>query len=346
METTLVKPSFVWTPSDSLEMALIGEFGKSEGDGAAWTDVTAQRNGTLEEFTTTLNQPGTTDIDWNQVTFELNWDVGPGVLTNIAGWREVNALSTPDVDGIAASIFFVPGDTEQSQYSNELRWAGTLADVWDLTAGVFYLHQEIDYRESRIIAGGVPPFGGTLAIGGRMDTDTFGVFWNNDIRVADIWTLTAGIRYSDEQKDAEIIPAGCIDIATFNCTYLPSDGDWDNWTPKLGVKLDFAENAQAYGYWTKGYRAGGFNFRNARPDIIPPGPTRQEEQNVMEFGIKSELFDNRLRWNLAYFRTDIDDIQRELNLPDAGRDRFAGHGERRRCEDQGRRTRYRRRARQ
>ena len=313
LETTVVRPSFVWTPTNSLELVLIAESGKTEGDAAAWTSVTAQRNGTLPEFTTTLNQPGETDIDWNQLTFELNWEIGPGVLTNITGWREVDAYSTPDVDGIAASVFFVPGDTEQDQFSNELRWAGTLFDdVWDMTAGVYYLTQDIDYKESRIIQGGAV----NLALGGRMESDTYGIFWNNDIRFAESWVATAGIRYSKEDKEAEIITAGCFDIVDFNCTYLPHEGDWDNWTPKLGLQWEFADSAQVYGFWTKGFRAGGFNFRNARPDLIPPGPTRQEEQKMYEVGIKSELFDNRLRLNLAYFHTDIDDIQRELNLPD------------------------------
>ena len=90
--------------------------------------------------------------------------------------------------------------------------------------------------------------------------------------------------------------------------------------PELGGSWQFAENARAYAFWTKGYRAGGFNFRNAKPGDppfgIPPGPTREEEQNSFEIGIKSELFDNQLRLNFAYFHNEIDDIQRELNQGD------------------------------
>ena len=40
--------------------------------------------------------------------------------------------------------------------------------------------------------------------------------------------------------------------------------------------------------YAQGVRSGGFNFRNAKPDVIPPGPTDEELQNSFEVGIKSD----------------------------------------------------------
>ena len=71
-----------------------------------------------------------------------------------------------------------------------------------------------------------------------------------------------------------------------------------------------------YGYWAQGVRSGGFNFRNAKPLVIPPGPTKEETQNTFEVGVKSDWLDNRLRANVAVFVNKIDDIQRELNIGD------------------------------
>lgn len=312
METTVVRPTFVWTPTDTLELTLIGEYGKSEGDGGPWTNVTRQRAGDLKEFTTQSDEMGETDMEWKQGTFELNWDVGRGTITNIAGWRKVEVNSAPDVDGDQLPAFTVPGFTDQDQFSNELRYAATFFDVWDLTTGVYYLDQDISYREARYIQGGAL----LRALGGDMNAKNYGVFWNNDVTVAEVWTLTAGIRYSKEDKETQIITGACDEVITFDCNFADYDGDWDNWTPKLGVSWAFTDSAQAYTYWTKGFRAGGFNFRNAKPDVLPPGPTNQEEQSMWEIGIKSELWDNRVRLNLAYFHNEIEDIQREVNTPD------------------------------
>ena len=125
-----------------------------------------------------------------------------------------------------------------------------------------------------------------------------------------------GIRYTDESKTAQIYTAGCFDVVTFACPTVDLEGDWDNVTPKLGFTQELSDNARVYGFWSKGFRSGGFNFRNARPNIIPPGPTKEEESNTFELGIKSELADGRVRLNFAAFHNEISDIQRELNMGD------------------------------
>mgnify|MGYP000135608624 FL=1 len=323
MDTTLIRPTLVWRPTANQDWNLIIESGKSEGDGATWANVTEQRAGTLDEFSTTSDEIGFTDMTWNQVVLETNIaEVGNGTVTNILGWREVDADSAADIDGTSNPIFAAPGYTDQDQISNELRWAGNFTDNWDATIGLYYFDQDIEYREARYIwlppPLGPPPVGVNLqrALGGDMSADNLGIFWNNDFRLNDAWTLTAGLRYSEESKTARIITGTCSDNTTFNCQFDNLEGDWDNLTPKVGFQWYVAEEAQFYGYWAQSYRSGGFNFRNAKPNLIPPGPTREEESNTWELGFKSELADGRLRLNIAAFQNDITDMQRELNVGD------------------------------
>ena len=316
MDTTLIRSTFVLTPTDESDITFIWENGNSEGDGAAWTSVDLQKAGVIPEFTTLLNDIGFTDIEWNQGTLEVNVDMGRGTLTNILGYREVEANSATDVDGIQVQIFFVPGFTDQDQISNELRWSGLISDSWETTVGLYYFEQDIGYRESRFIQGGALQ----RALGGDMNAKNFGVFWSNDFYLNDSWTLTAGLRYTDEEKTAQIITSvagvGCSDVVTFNCTFDNLAGDWSNVTPKLGVQWAFNDDSQLYGYYSKGFRSGGFNFRNADPAVIPPGPTREEEANTFEVGLKTEFADGRMRLNIAAFYNEIKDTQREINVGD------------------------------
>ena len=326
METTLVRPTLVWTPSDSVDITLILESGKTEGDGAAWANVTEQRAGTLQDFKTTSDEIGFTEIDWYQSTIEVNVDAFGGTFTDILGYREVEADSGADIDGTLFPIFAAPGFTNQDQISNELRWSGRLGENWDTTIGLYYFEQDIEYREGRYIWL-PPPLGPepaginlTVALGGDMQSENWGIFWNNDFYLGDSWVLSAGIRYTDESKDAQIITAPpnnpCRDVVNFDCIFDNLQGDWDNITPKLGAQWNFSESGQVYGFWSKGYRSGGFNFRNARPFVIPPGPTREEENNTYEIGLKADFVDGRVRLNVAAFYNEITDMQRELNLPD------------------------------
>jgi iron complex outermembrane receptor protein len=127
------------------------------------------------------------------------------------------------------------------------------------------------------------------------------------------------VRYTDEKKSAQIISGvggGCPDVVTYNCTFDSLSGDWSNVTPKLGFQWSFSDSAQLYGFWSKGFRSGGFNFRNAKPNVIPPGPTKEEENDTFEIGLKSEFASGRMRLNVAVFQNEIEGMQRELNIGD------------------------------
>lgn len=314
-ETKIVRPTLVWTASDTIDITMNVEHGQSKGDGAIWSNVTLQRAGTLPEFASSADELGFTDMDWTQSMLEFNMaEVGNGTLTNIAGYRRVTADSATDVDGTYFPLFTVPGTNDSTQWSNELRWSGSVRDNWDATFGVYYFTQNIGYREGRYIQAAL-----TRALGGDMDAKNFGAFWNNDFYLTDAFTLSVGVRYTDESKDAQIISGvggGCPDVVTFNCTFDSLSGDWDNVTPKVGFQWAFNENSQLYAFFSKGYRSGGFNFRNAKPNVIPPGPTREEENRTFEIGLKTEFNNGKMRFNVAAFQNEIDDMQRELNIGD------------------------------
>ena len=323
LETKMFRPTFVFTPNDTSDVTLIVEHGKTSGDGGTWTSVTAQRAGVLPDFTTYSDETGYTNIEWTQGTLEVNvGEVGNGVLTNIMGTRRVKANSAADIDGTDLPIFAAPGNTDQKQFSNEFRWAGSFTDNWETTIGLYYFKQDIGYREARYIwlppGLGPPPLGINIqrALGGDMEAKNFGVFWNNDFHMSDSLTVTAGLRYTDESKSGAVITGSCSDNTTFNCAFTPLAGDWDNITPKLGVQWRMSDETQLYAFYTKGFRSGGINFRNAKPNVIPPGPTLEEENNTYEIGMKADMMDGRMRLNIAAFHNTIDDMQRELNLGD------------------------------
>lgn len=315
MTTKLVRPTLVLTPNDTSEITLSVELGESKGDGAVWSSVTLQRAGTLPEYGTSADEVGFTDMHWSQVMLEVNIDnVGNGTLTNIAGYRRVKADSATDVDGTYFPLFTVPGATDQLQWSNEFRWSGSVNDRWETTLGLYYFTQNIGYREGRYIQAAI-----TRALGGDMDAKNFGAFWNNDFQITDSFSMSAGLRYTDESKSAQIISGvggGCADVVTFDCTFDNLSGDWDNITPKIGFQWRLNDNSQVYSFWSKGFRSGGFNFRNAKPNVIPPGPTKEEENTTVEIGIKTEFADGRMRLNAALFHNEIQDMQRELNMGD------------------------------
>jgi iron complex outermembrane receptor protein len=264
-------------------------------------------------------------------TAQLDWDVdfGNGTITNIFGWREYYHDSYGDIDAQPVWLFHASSINDQEQFSNELRYNGIFGQA-NVTAGVYWFDNEINYSENRdllgIATGGVRP-ALTQNGGGILAVESLAAFFSMDYMLNDAWTLNAGIRYTTEDKDAQIatltrnLNNGCVVYAgTCNYDFVDSDS-WDAFSGKLGFTYAFNDDMRMYAHWSRGHRSGGYNLRNTAIDTVNlgPGPFDEETVDSYELGYKSEL-GGRGRLNAAVFYTTIDDMQREVNLADP----FAG----------------------
>lgn len=333
-ETWIVRPSFTFTPSDSVELYVTYEHFDSEGDGPASQNhqtgtgstnifFTADRN----SFDFSINEPGFYTSNADSVTAELKVDVGfgDGVITNVFGWRDTEGATAGDIDATPLFLFHSGSATDQDQWSNEIRYNGTFGRA-DLTAGFYYFTQDLAYTERRFILGGFQNFSG----GGRMDHDVLGVFGQIDYNLSDDLIFTAGGRWTDEEKDVEIANIranGNISALTFGvpgcgvvegtCPVDFADKEsWSNFTPKVGLTWAASDSVNVYGHWTQGVRSGGFNFRNTSTTVFNPGPFDEEKVNAFEIGTKAQTPDGRGTLNAAAYYNDINGMQREINIPD------------------------------
>lgn len=128
----------------------------------------------------------------------------------------------------------------------------------------------------------------------------YAAFGQLDYHVTDALTLTAGGRYSYETKRFTNQPLFYNSSMTYN-------DNWGNFSPKLGVSYQLDPNVLAYFTWSKGFRSGGFNGRAA--SFTSAGPYNAETVSSFEGGLKTELFDKRVRFNLAGFSSTYSNMQ-------------------------------------
>jgi len=317
-ETTLVRGALEWDPTDSLNMILRLDHGESEGDGPA--SQNAGLFGT-DNFDFAIDETGFYDNEWNQVSVEVNWDVdfGEGTITNIAAYRDYESVTLGDIDATPNFLFHAPSVTEQDQFSNELRYAGSFGNTY-LTTGLYYFTQELNYTEQRQL----PFVPVVLTGGGLQDHDTFGVFAQLDIDINDVFTINLGARWTEEEKSADIAtllpqPNGGLNSCSIQtgCTAFDfvDEESWSNLLPKIGFQYKPSPEIQVYGFYAVGFRSGGYNLRNTSPTATP-GPFNEEEQDSFELGVKSDIAGGRVRLNAAVYYNEISDLQREVNEPD------------------------------
>ncbi len=314
----------------------------SDGDGPA-----AQNRGIFERDTFDIaidNRGGYTNETIN-ASLTAEWDIGPGTLTNIFGYRDYSATTDADIDSTPRFLFHSSTETEQDQISNEIRYAVS-TDSFDLTVGGFYFDQSIAYTEVREIPVSLPvPFFG----GGQQDHEVLGLFANGQFYLTDGLSVIGGIRWSQETKDAAVTyvrprpecsvvdgtcptsginPFSPLLAPASNPTLTENNGFTDsirfrNISPKVGLQYEF-NDSQIYGHWTRGFRSGGYNFRitnaNAFEAIAsaPGGSLSFGEEQVdnFEIGGKFETIDSAFTLNVAGYVTKIEDMQREVNQSD------------------------------
>ena len=87
-----------------------------------------------------------------------------------------------------------------------------------------------------------------------------------DYHLTEQWTLTAGLRYTDESKDFD---GGQSYLTTLDRALIDNypeigsfDDDWQETTPKVGVSYQWTPDVMFYGSYSEGFHSGGFFGRN------------------------------------------------------------------------------------
>ena len=303
----------------------------SDGDGPS-----AQNRGLFdrESFDFAIDNPGSYTNETINASLTAEWDIGPGTLTNIFGYRDYDATTDADIDATPNFIFHSNTETAQEQFSNELRYAVS-TDLFDLTVGGFYFDQTLEYTEVRDLPPVTPL---TFFGGGAQDHEVIGLFASGQLYLTDRFSLIGGLRWSQETKDADITfirPRPECSVLDGTCPttganpFVPTEPNgfsdsvrFRNLSPKLGVQYEW-NDSQVYAHWTRGFRSGGFNFRitNAVAFEAVAAATGsrsfgEEEVNNYEIGGKFQTVDGALTLNVAAYYTDISDLQREVNESD------------------------------
>ena len=77
------------------------------------------------------------------------------------------------------------------------------------------------------------------------------------------------------------------------------------------VAYDASDDTNVYASWSRGFKAGGFNL-SANASITGVYEFEPEIATNIELGLKTKLFDNTTRLNVALFKQDLKDFQENI----------------------------------
>ncbi len=246
-------------------------------------------------------KPSNTEVGGHNLT--LTWDLGDVTLKSITAYRDLDSK----IDMNFADAFTQDRRMEQDQFSQELQLVGeACGGCIKYVAGVFYIKEDATESLSSDILGGVIRDYWTLKAKSDSKAIYGQVTWTPAILEERI-DLTLGLRYTEDSREATKTYRRADLTPAYNGMVVNGDRDFDSTNPMVTVAYRFTDNVNGFVKYSTGYRAGGFNAQST-PQYFGGGYD-QEEVKAWEAGVKSELFDNRVRLNLALFRNKYEDLQ-------------------------------------
>jgi iron complex outermembrane receptor protein len=227
-----------------------------------------------------------------------------------------------DWDATPLTLYHTDRPAKWNQQSHELR-LNYSGDRLSYTAGLYYW--DSDYKIDLVSyigffdfffglppgSVGVVPLTQTVA----QTTKSKAAFLEADYQFTDRWTLTLGGRYTKDKKTSAVVDPLTPELAEHGGPGDPFRKSWDEFTPKAGLRYQVSDNLMLYGLYSKGFRAGGFNGRPGGGQYEAAAtPYDPETVDNYELGMKSQLLNDRLRFNVSVFQMDYKDKQEEQSV--------------------------------
>jgi iron complex outermembrane receptor protein len=249
------------------------------------------------------------DTEMKGAALTANWTLNDAwSLKSVTAYRESETFTNIDFDTLPNIIADVNAEYEDDQTSQEFQ-ATYLSDKLQGVIGLYYFDGT---------AGGTVrnnffnlQFGTT---NGFVDTTQFSLYGEGTYAVSDRFKVTAGLRYTNEEKEADVFNRGFRD-ATFTVPIAVAADFTDaetftNLSPKLTLDYQATDDTLVYGLVSRGFKSGGFNIRaNTTAVPISRKPFDDESVTSFEVGSKSALYGETFFLNAAVFWNKYKDVQ-------------------------------------
>jgi len=225
----------------------------------------------------------------------VDYNLGPAKVASITAYQDVNKGYQYDSDGTAVADINVNFNQFERTFSQEFHLSSPdSADILTWLAGLYYFHDESGYDPFGLSGAGLGPI--VLSKEATQDTASYAVFGQATYQFLPKTNLTIGLRYTSDHREALAVDntnLGLLDPA------LRESNSVGKPTWRIALDHRFEDETMIYGSYNRGFKSGEYNlaaFPSTGTTVVKP-----ETLDDFELGVKSQLFDNRLRLNADAF---------------------------------------------
>ncbi len=226
-----VRASLRFTPGDSLDILAVGDvlverstpgfplglvpqppFVGFYGTGLPNLDDQIDGDTDVHTLLSDLTEPQN-DLDQSGLYAKVAWQAADTfTFKSITGWRDQDWQFFTDGDGqvgnpiipgpaSALPLFHIFQDQQQEQWSQEFQGVGSIGNNVEYVAGLYYFHEENQQITENVI---LAPLGFNRYTDTSLTTDSYAIYASFDFHLLDNLQLTAGGRWTNDDKDFDI----------------------------------------------------------------------------------------------------------------------------------------------
>ena len=319
----------LWSPADNFSALLLHQLQDADGTASLF------RANVFNQGSNNLNENYDRDTVWfdggennpaivksTGTNLRLDWDLENFTITSITSYQDISDRSArSDIDGGFGCLFTCGGipsgppstpfspfnspfvvnidtgsEIDLEQLTQELRLASTGDGPINYQVGVFYFEDQFD-GTAKAQSAGATAF--TTQSTSSIENETFAVFGQGSYDVSDQLSITAGVRYTDDEKNGLIVDfSGVVPRTQINLTD-------DNFSWDLALSYGTGDDSQIYGRVASGFRAPTIQDRIADDVEV----TTADSETILSYEIGYKALGSRTRLNVAAFYYVIDDMQ-------------------------------------
>jgi len=282
------------------------------GDAFGYTDTDGD-NRALD-----ANQEGKDKVDLFGGSANMTWNLGSVSLVSVTAYSWAHRNAFENTDASPNQMLEINYLARQQQFTQELRLQSndSAGSPLKWVLGGYYLDETVKDASTQDVLRDLRPLFpdgfsvadsvATFSYPYTQKTKGYAVFGQADYNITEKLVGTVGLRYSADRKSFDyrsIAEGGLVTLLTSK-----QKKTFSAWSGRLGLRYELSDDANVYATYNRGYKSGGFFGGLATtPDELEP--YANEKLDSYEVGLKSQLFDRRVRLNMSAFYYDYQDQQ-------------------------------------
>lgn len=331
-----IRTFLMYSPNEKLDVAFKFQYSKSEGEPIVFHNLidanplNGEPGGPASDYRKTPLDNGLRPVEELVDTYlsslVINYDFGPVTLTSVTGYSEHEYVDINDIDASSDLLLNELFANDQNQFSQEFRLSGNSDSGLDWIAGLYYLTEDVSAQTYFEFPGIISlPIDPTNSFGSGYEAkdslESYAVFAQGDYRFSDQWSVSAGLRWSRDERDIEHFsdPFFGFDSTasifwdrsqhTFSSLAVtpPASDSWSAISGKVAIEYRPNSDTLVFASYSRGFKGGSFN--GGATSIAEFSKVDPEWINSYELGIKTDILGGLGIFNATAFFYDIEDMQ-------------------------------------